>query len=94
MNQRLTVAVFASVVATAFPVNVLASEVASQLLPREPQDSGSIHLSPEPWIMASTSWLDQEQMDVDEDIELNAVADDRLMDGQQPIRMSLSDLAM
>lgn len=44
--------------------------------------------------MASTSWLDQEQVDVDEDIELNAVADDRLMDGQQLIRMNLSDLAM
>jgi len=92
MSQRLIVAIFASLVATASPVNVLASEFTSQFLPRELQDSESIHLPPEPWIVASISWLDQEQVDVDEDIELNAVADDRLMDGQQPMRVNLSEL--
>ncbi|SAY39359.1 hypothetical protein FLM9_1460 [Candidatus Synechococcus spongiarum] len=139
MNQRLSVAVFASVVATVSPVNVLASEVASLFLLRKPQGSGSVHFSPEPWTMgrhqqldnlfhgmplrpekvsygedssgrgpagwsrggdcgfpgcsiASTSWLDQEQVDLDEDIELNALADDRLMDGQKFIQMTLSGL--
>lgn len=92
MNQQLIVAVFALLFAAVPPVNVLASEFTSQLLPIKLQDSGYIHLPPGPWIMASISWLDPEQVDEDEDIELNAVADDRLMDGQQLIRMNLSNL--
>lgn len=110
MNQRLMATVFASLVAIASPVNVLASEVASQLLPRALQGSRSTHSSPRPWItvcldqvqeqvdVVSTSCLDWVQVqvdvgvDVDEDAELNAVADDRLMDGQSLIPMSLSDL--
>ena len=112
MNQRLMATVFASLVAIASPVNVLASEVASQLLPRALQGSRSTHSSPRPWItvcldqvqvqvdVVSTSCLDWVQVDVgvgvgvdvDVDAELNAVADDRLMDGQSLIPMSLSDL--
>ena len=141
MNQQLIVAVFASLVATAAPVD--ASELTYQFFPRELQDSGSIHVplegttknqtsfptecsrttrksdvelvctiwqaSPpggtaifpdalEPSIRTLISQLDQKQggvnmdMDVDEDIELNAVADDRLMDGQELMSVPLSAL--
>lgn len=139
MNQRLSVAIFASLVAIVSPVNFLASKVASPFLLQKLQGSGSVHFSPELWAMerhqqlnnlfhgvplrlekvscgedlpgrgpagwsrrgnsgfpwcpiASTSWLDQEQVDLDEDIELNALADDRLMDGQKFIQMTLSGL--
>ena len=84
MNQLLGPLLLLPLVAGT-PSGILASEPPLEVLSREFASVSTL-------LGSTPSSLDS-PVDVDEDIELNREADDRLKDGQKPIRISITELA-